>query len=376
MISYTDAIQVALAIYIVAGLGFMCGGVKTFGLKEASAIRRIVYKIAMPALLFRQIGRRSLTLQDWHPFLNELLVQATVHLIFAAFCFAIPFKEKRVTFLQSLFACTYTNFIFFGYPMVNVLFGEGYTFIPSMLNIVQFVFVIPLHTFLVYSVPTEPASEAKHTSEAEGSEIELEEKGGPITAIEDHEHPEPSPSASEESSSAEESLAEPAEARPSRAATVLWTIVTPMNVCIVLGIVWSATVWEFPVFLDTFLLDLEKAVMGAGLFSIGVLMWEHPFTRFNVPVVVLYMLLHFVVVPLISALWAWVVGMDTYMAKVCTFAHTMPPALVGYIMAVSCGYGMKAASFTFFWSNLVFIVVVVAWVAVFNETGLFDEDAL
>ena len=379
MISYADAVQVILAIYIVTGLGFMCGGAKTFGVKEASAIRRIVYTIAMPALLFRQIGRRKLTLEDWHPFLNEVLVQVTVHLLFAAFCFAIPFKDKRLTYLQSLFACTYTNFIFFGYPIVNLLFGEDRTFIPCMMNIVQFVFVIPFHTFLIYRVPEVDVSESQHGDEEESGEIELQENGEEIGEEQDGESPlehAEQPTASEESSTPEESAPEAQEARSARWKMVLWTIVTPLNVCVVLGIVWSATVWEFPMFIDQFLVTLEKAVMGAGLFSIGVLMWEHPFTRFNVPIVLLYMVLHFVAIPLISALWAWAVGMDTYMAKICTFSHTMPPALVGYIMAVNCGYGMKTASFTFFWSNMVCIVVLMVWVAVFNEAGLFDEDAL
>lgn len=380
MISYTDAVQIILAVYLVAGLGYMCGGTKMFGVKEASAIRRIVYKIAMPALLFHQIGMRTLTLNDWHPFLNELLVQATVHLLFAAFSFALPFKDKRLTYLQSLFACTYTNFIFVGYPVIQVLFGEDQTYIPSMMNIVQFVFVVPLHTFLIYGTPTDTNSDAPHTSDhhshcEEEGEMELEDKGHAITPVEgvadvtcEEEEEEDRESHTDEP--------QPQRETTSRWKTVMGNTITPMNVCIVLGIIWSATVWDFPLFLDTFLLDLEKAVMGAGMFSIGVLLWEHPFARFNIPVAVLYMVLHFVVIPLISALWAWVVGMDNRTARICTFAHAMPPGLIGYIMSVNCGYGMKTASFTFYWSSLLCIFVLMIWVAVFNTTGLFEDQDL
>ena len=72
MIDYGDAIQAILANYIVIAIGYYCGTIKLFGVKHASAIRKIVFTIAMPALLFRQIGNSSLTLHDWHPFLNEL----------------------------------------------------------------------------------------------------------------------------------------------------------------------------------------------------------------------------------------------------------------------------------------------------------------
>ena len=388
MIEYSDAVQAILANYAIVIFGYACGAAKLFGLKDASAVRRIVFKISLPALIFRQIGRRQLTLDDWQPFLNELLVQATIHLVLAIFCFAIPFKNKRLTYLQALFALSYTNLIFFGYPIVQVLFGNDQTYIPCMMNIVQFLFVIPFHSFLIYGSKeseSESESNASHHDNDSGSGIELEEAehmGGPITKVEEENDGEtpaapakPAEKAPEQPSTESDHEEESeSEKPPTRAKAVLWTLVTPLNVCAVLGILWSATKWTMPMFLDQFANDLEKAVMGAGMFSIGLFMWEHPLCNFNIPLVGMFLVLHFVASPLISALWAWAVGMDKLQAKVCTLSRSMPSGLMGYIMSINCGYGMKTASFTFFWSNVFALIVLICWVVVFNELKLFDED--
>ena len=290
-------------------------------------------------------------------------------------------------YLQVLFSCAYTNFIFFGYPIVQLIFGSENVYILVMMNIVQCVFVVPFHTFLMYKPDDQAEGSRDDERHSEDAELEdIVDQGRSITPVEpetnpDEEHHDETDSVvhvDETEHHAEEEEVKPVEEKVnpvlSRSRTVLWAIVTPMNVCIVLGVVWSATTWDIPVFLDEFVNDFEKAVMGAGLLAIGMFMREHKFCGFNVPAVLLFLVIHFVANPLISALWAWVVGMDPLSAKICTFAHAMPVALMSYVMAFDCGYGMKLASFTFFYSNFIALGLLVAWIAVFNELGLFDED--
>lgn len=378
MIEYTDAVQALLANYVVILFGYVCGATKLYGLKDASALRRIIFKIALPALVFRQIAQRRLTLDDWQPFLNELLVQGTIHILLAIVCFALPFKDKRLTYLQALFALCYTNFIFFGYPVIQVLFGDDHTYIPSMMNIAQFVFVLPFHTFLIYH--KDEASEKSEQNENDSSGMELEETkptDGPVIPVKEGDDEQPHTEEPDQNNTPENSHQEEeseSENAPTRGKAVLWTLVTPLNVCACIGVVWSATKWTLPVFLDTFANDLEKASIGAGLFSIGLFLWEHPFCHFNVPLVATFLVMHFVANPLISALWAWVLHLDKLQAKICTLSRAMPSGLFGYIMSINCGYGMKTASFTFFWSNVFALLVILAWIAVFNELKLFDED--
>lgn len=154
----------------------------------------------------------------------------------------------------------------------------------------------------------------------------------------------------------------------------LWALITPANVCIILGIIWSAIPVSMPIFLDSTSGYLEKAVMGAGLFAIGIFMWEHPFHECPWQPVLVNMFFRFVFIPLIAALWSWVLKADKIVCQIMVFIHSMPTALIGYAMTLSAGFGMKTASFTFYWSNLLFLPALFLWCVVIREAGLFKSD--
>ena len=154
--------------------------------------------------------------------------------------------------------------------------------------------------------------------------------------------------------------------------TIFWMICTPMFVCTVLGIIWSATGIALPSFINTFAGYLAQSVQATGLVAIGVFMSDHPFFGFNWTVVGIFLAIHFIVMPLISALWSFVLGVDHRLAQIMTLAHALPTGLTGYVMSINTGHGLNSSSYTFFWSNILFLPVYMIWVAVFNETGLFS----
>lgn len=393
MIDYLDAFQCMLALMVIIGLGYLCTGLKIFTADDALALCRAIFLIPMPALFFRQVGLQKLSLEGWHSFLNEVLVQVTIHLLLAAVCFAIPARSKKLEYMKALFSSAYSNFIFFGTPITQVLFGDTYMHIPAMMNIVQFFFVIPWHTYLIWKWAKEE-NEAKAAKGSDEKSRDHEEDvvedgedkgdGGPIEPIEGDTGNDVEPGAEE--TPAEEDTDEPTSVKknkcqeccarcdkPTRFWAVFWAIVCPSNVCTVLGIIWAATGWTMPMYVNSTAQYLEKAVMAAGLFSIGVFMWGEKFCGFNLPAVIIHMFIHFLVNPLISWFWCWVVGMDKKNAMLCVLAHAMPPAMTGYMMAVSCGYGMRTAAYTFFWSNLVCMAPLMLWIIVINELEPFGE---
>lgn len=434
-IDYLDAFQAILSLIVIVAIGYLCGAIKMFGIKEASSIWRTIHLVAMPGLLFRQIGIHRLTLDTWKPFFVALLVQITIHLLLVIIIFAFPFEAKRLRFLQTIFSVTYINHIYFGYPLLQVIFGDDFTFVAAFSVIVQFFIQVPLHSFLVFKPPTHdhdtPDSNIENHSGEEG-ELEMEDgidhgSGNPINPIAperpnpvDAENPnqqsngsdtarpispsttehesgsnDSSPSPENQSSNVsvdveeheseseeQESISLPSEVEesdeghvakpPTKWTALLWTVVTPINICTILGIIWSATKWTMPVFLDCVVTDLEKCVMAAGLFCIGVFMWEHPVTGCNWPEVLLYLLIHYFVIPFIAMFWGWVLHLSNQMVRICTLIHVMPTSLTGYIMTINCGYGMQTASFTFFYSNVLFVLIGFLWVVLFNESKLFD----
>ena len=404
MLSYLDTLQVLLAALTVVGLAYFTGFLKMFTVQDVSSIRRVIFLVAYPAMIFRQLGNRPMNYETWQPFINTLLTQVTVHLLIFLVAYAIP-GERYIRFIQAVFSCTYSSF-FYNYPIVQVFWGDEALYIPLVASLVHCLVMTPLHSVLIYGGSEE---EQKSDSEApEEEEIDdIEEgvdKGGPIHPIEGHgdeqhqeavevedeepeqnqkdtENPEQEPQSDdgelhpEDVMEIDDVIPEEEEQKETPAPVfwkaLLWTVVTPMNVCIILGIIWSFTGWTMPPIISNFVYNLEKAVPAAGLFCIGTFLWEHPFFGCNWLEVGIYLAVHFVVMPLVAALWAWILKFENKMAMICTLINTAPASLTGYVMTINCGYGMKSASFTFFWSNLIFIAVFFLWVLALNKTGLF-----
>ncbi|OHT17385.1 Auxin Efflux Carrier family protein [Tritrichomonas foetus] len=164
-----------------------------------------------------------------------------------------------------------------------------------------------------------------------------------------------------------EESSEPKTAKQSKSMQLLFQIVTPVNVCAILGIIWSAIGWEFPIFLENFTKNLSICVVGLRLFTTGVFMHENPFCGGPIPEVIVYLLLHFILLPLVSLFWCWVCKVESSITKICVIVNAMPNEFVGYVLSLNSGYGMKAASYTFFWSNIIGLPFMLLWVIAFNE---------
>ena len=407
MLSYLDTLQVLLAALTVVGLAYFTGFLKMFTVQDVSSIRRVIFLVAYPAMIFRELGNRPMNYETWQPFINALLTQITVHILIFLVTYAIP-GERYIRFIQAVFSCTYSSF-FYNYPIVQVFWGDDHLYIPLVASLVHCLVMTPVHSVLIYG----GSDNEDHKGDSEAGEEEevddIEEgldKGGPIHPIEEHPgqqaHTEPvveqerEKGKDAENPEHEEEVEEHADTRPEDVMevedvipedqeeedmpeppaptvwkTVLWTVVTPMNVCIVLGIIWSVIGWNMPPIISNFVYNLEKAVPAAGLFCIGTFLWEHPFCGCNWVEVGIYLAVHFIVMPLVAAFWAWLLKYENKMAMICTLISTAPASLTGYVMTINCGYGMKSASFTFFWSNLMFIAVFFLWVLALNKTGLF-----
>ncbi|OHT01116.1 Auxin Efflux Carrier family protein [Tritrichomonas foetus] len=430
MLSYIGVFQVCMASYVIMGMG--CVGLiqKMFGLEDASIIRKIFYVICFPGMFFRQIGKQKLTYDSWSPFIIELLIQLTLHIILAIIVFAFPFKNKKAKYLESLFSNCYTNNVIIGYSLVRAVFGDVYLHIPVMTNIVTSFLLVPIHTLFILPHSKGELEENYMEEEEEledgiergtgtihhigdSHQHQIEKDGNPSTVSNNHSSSdennnreansptldsnidnnigdntpknnnniheddvhvviENNVSNHEENEDTDESISE--EKTYSKLKAIFWSVVTPNNVFIIVGIIWSATKWEMPVFVDTTALNLEKAVMACGLFSIGIFMWEHPFKGCPWLPVIFNMFLRFIISPIIAALWCWILNIDKVESQIILLIHSLPSALIGYVLTINAGTGMKTASYSFYWSNLIFVPILLIWTAIINEAGLFKTD--
>ena len=179
--SYLDIFQVSLAIFTVLGLCALTGYKKMFNLNDASIVRKIFYMIITPALFFREIGQSEFKYETWLPFINEILVQITLHVLLALIVFILPFENKKKMFIQSVFSNCYTNTIIIGYPLVRGVYGLEYLYVPTTINIVLNAIIVPLHTLMV--LPHKAPQEAEENYEEDQSEDGIEKGTGAINEI-------------------------------------------------------------------------------------------------------------------------------------------------------------------------------------------------
>ncbi|OHT16007.1 Auxin Efflux Carrier family protein [Tritrichomonas foetus] len=448
-IDYLDSFQVSLCVVFIVAIGYMCGGFKMFTSKHASEIRRALFLICIPGLMFRQIAKRPLDLESWQPFFNGILVQLTIHIVYALIVLIFPFRNKRKKFLEISYSTSVSNFLYFASPFIQYFYSDQYIYIPIFQALVHFVILIPTYTLFGYllgerespdsmgsstrnsmrdenstlshssssqsvsSLSNSAKKEESHkkskkitksdASSNEEEEIELEEgiengPAEPVIPIEDivghNEDPENindkkllnndhlNLEDSENSEHSGKSKNTEIHQVPDNGNNtknmplkwaMFWTFVNTTNVCAILGIIWSATKWEMITFVEEFTIDLQKAVFGAGLFIVGVFMWEYPLRGLNIVKVLIYNLIHFIFVPLVSLLWCYVCKVDKITSIICVLSHAAPLGLFGHIMASNSGYNLKDVSYTFFWSNVAFLPMIMLWVIVFNEISIFND---
>lgn len=366
---YLDAFQECLVLIVLIAIGYLCGKLKTFSVLDVSNIRRTLYLICIPAMLFMEISTHKLTKEIWWPLLNSLLTEISIHILLLIFVYAIPFHNKFEQFLDGIFSFAYVNFVYFACPIVRILYGSEYQYIPVIAGIVHFIIEPPIHSFLI--LQKEKFLE-NHIEEEEKSHNDDQTNASAINDEDDVEMEGFEGTDHQTNTSPEEEVNEEDSKPEPMWKKIFFMLVTPMFVCTIIGIIWSATGYNLPDFISTFVDYLERSVMATGLFTVGVFMSDHPFFGCNWFEVGAYLIIHFVAMPLISAFWSWVLKFDNKTAQICALIHALPTGLTGYVMAINSGHGLKAASFTFFWSNILCLPVFMLWVTVFNETGLFS----
>ena len=367
---YLDAFQEGLVLIVLIAIGYLCGKLKTFSVLDVSNIRRTLYLICIPAMLYKEIATHKLTKEVWWPLLNSLLTELSIHILLGIIVAVFPFHNKFEQFLDGIFSFAYVNFVYFACPIVRIMYGSEYQYIPVIAGIVHFIIEPPIHSFLILQkekfLANNVEEERKNHSDEQANPVAMNEDDVEMEGFEREEH-------SDNGSQEEEEAANSEDSKPTPFwKTLFFMLVTPMFVCTIIGIIWSATGCGVPDFILTFVDYLERSVMATGLFTVGVFMSDHPFFGCNWLEVGAYLIIHFVVMPLISAFWAWVLNFDNHTAQICTLIHALPTGLTGYVMAINSGHGLQAASFTFFWSNILCLPVFLLWVTVFNQTGLFS----
>ena len=436
-IHYLRFFEVAMSNFTISAIGYLCGFLKMFTTHEISLILSIVNNISIPLMIFKEVGNHDLKPKTWAPLLVSFLVQVSMHLLL---CFTFLFHRstsKSISYLKAIFSTVYFNGVYCATPIIQVVFGDQYTYVVIYCYIIHHLFIVPLHDFIIYfnseeatefeseygedEVIPEPDKKNKSKSKKDNknkkkkkNEKSLNEDETELKDISGSEKEEtsqididvhvPNSSDDEEKNSNEVNIKLNENGTSSSAAIntsqnqsemedsshtnltavkphkiPFWKIFLKSyfnfsNICLILGIIWSATGWKMPLFLATFTNDHEKAVMSPGIFAIGAYMWEHPFIGGNPIEITIYFLIHSIVMPLLAVLFCFALNLDHTISIIILIVHFMPCGLIGYKMCLHYKMKLLSPTFTFFWNNLLALPVQMLWCTVINETHLFQRN--
>ncbi|MGL5314774.1 MAG: AEC family transporter [Peptostreptococcaceae bacterium] len=135
--------NVVLPIFLILSLGYIIKKLKMFDETTVKTMNTVNFKVFLPTLLFYNVYQT-----DLGTVLNPKLLSfaaISIIIIFGVLCVLIPLVEKdnsrRGVLVQAVFR---SNFVIFGIPVTQALFGQDATGVASMLIAV----VVPLFNFL------------------------------------------------------------------------------------------------------------------------------------------------------------------------------------------------------------------------------------
>lgn len=394
---YVRSIEILLTNYVIGCLGLLLSRLKIMTADEARLILLITGSVSIPCMIFREVGQHTLHEVVWRPFFVAISVQVVLHLVVFLLCLCAPAKKRWMLLLRTLLSTAYTEFLYFGGPFIQIVFGEDLTYVAVQCAIASLVIVRPLHSFYIYWLASrgflkteERHSKPPKNEEEEEDELEdgLDHGTGALHLVEESTEGEEgshsggsssisaveeSTEGDEESHSKEPSSISPVEANPP---AKLWRVIvmnifTPRSICLFLGLLWSAIEVTMPVFLNNLTYEHEKALMSPGLFTIGVYIFHHRLIRGNGAETTICSLVHVVALPLLAMLFSWAYGLEARIAAAVTILHAMPCGVTTYHMSKQLNMMESSPTYVFVWTNIISVAVVMLWVCILNETQIF-----
>lgn len=419
MVSYIRVFEVVFSNFTINIIGYICGAIKMLNTHDCFLILNVVSLLSMSGAVFRELARHPLDWEHWAPTFVGIVTQFFAHVLVGIFIMIFSRKPHRTyQLLKQLLSIVYTNCLYFAYPIVQTAYGDKYAYIPVHHAIVYFLFVQPIHTIIAYVMLDEKnhgmnddeVSDEIHgkrmddiedgmddgpgvinpvTIESNDKLDEIDKDGLPTSVPGGIEQPlheeeqskedsqgsetnEPEVNPDEETNTNEEAKVASIYIRPKNVRwAVFWAFMRPTNIFMILGIIWSAIGWKMPLIIESLSYDFEKAVFAAGLFSTGIFVRDHPFLGFEIPEVIICLALHYIAMPLLAALSSFILQVDNATAQISTLVYAMPVATTSYVLQCSWGMRLTSASYTFVWSALISVPIIMLWIVVFNEVGLF-----
>jgi predicted permease len=328
-----DVIQVGVACLGLIAIGFILSKFKIFSADEFKSLGNFTTNFAFPFLLFRSLASRKIREISFLPLIDALMMSATIQLSVGLTCIVFPFKDKLYTYLCTIICSVYINYLIIGLPIFNAIWGTEYDHVPAICVFMHYFLVVPQFLILaqVWAIKKAKAEQA-----AEG------EEAASLTARD--------------------------------IGFAFWTAIkTPLVLGIILGLIYSATGLDYPIFLQVVAKYLGDIVLVFAMCGIGRFLQVNSILGVSWPQLLVCLFLRFLASPALAALFAWVLKLDGRLARQCTILSCLPVANAAFVLGNAVGIGADVASSMVFWSLILIVPVLIFWFFILDHFQLFPE---
>jgi predicted permease len=328
-----DVVQVGVACLGLIGIGFLLSRFSIFPADEFKALGSFTTNFAFPFLLFRSLAARKIREISFLPFIDAILMSASLQAIVGLICFVCPFKDKLYTYLCTVLCSAYINYIIIGLPIFNAIWGNEYDHVPAICVFNHYILLVPLFLILAQLWKIK---KAKAEQTAEGEQV-------PGLTLRD-------------------------------VGMAFWTALkTPLVTGIFLGLIYSAIGLDYPIFLKYISKYMGDIVLVFAMCGIGRFLQVNSIMGVHWGQLLSCLFLRFFVSPGLAALFAWILKLDGRLARQCTILSCLPAANAAFVLGTSVGIGADVASAMVFWTLIFIVPVLIFWFFILDHFQLFPD---
>ena len=311
-------------------LGFICVKSNLYPWKKIPMLNKYNFQSFLFVLLFKFPAYKTFSGYNMYPFIILSISHVIMHLLFSIM-FLFPSINGGQIFISTLMPATYVNYITIGIPIFRALWGKDNLIFVSMMILCNETIIAPMY-FL-------EAGLFNHYL---------------INKFHDSNH-------------------EPRESIKSTFFTgILWNIFTsPINLSMITGLIFSVVGKGVPTYFARIVKIGADGVLCVTLFCIGGFVASHNILIRNWKRFIFSILLKFFIFPMINGLMAWLFHLESAICRCCLLMTTLPCVFLCYFMAENNGDGSETATQMIFWTMILFLPVLFAWILLLDYLKIF-----
>ena len=333
-----DFLQVGIGCILIVLLSYFLARFRILKDKDYRRLDKLCSKFCFPMMQFHCCAKRKIKEYDFKPLLNQVLMNIASQIVLC-FVFLVPLRDKLEVYLNLSIAGIFVNYLPIGLKIIESFYGPGYDSIIGVCPLSNFLVLVPLFLIWAQIWHMKKDIERKSTSGALVDEKPVQKRR--ITAKD-------------------------------IGRAFLNSITNPIIIATILGIVYSATNLDYPIFMQKFCGMPNDCVLCLALFSVGNVLKENGFIACKWWELIAALFVRFVLCPGLSWLFVWALGVNGLMARFGILFAAMPASNGAYVMAQTADAGVRTTSSTIFFSLILIVPVVYAYIVLFDHFHLYE----